>query len=82
MNNNLQNPYTAQCNEFKRARMLNRKTFDPETCKFECNMCGLKVKYKNMKSHEKCKRHTASLIEWKKVHSNLIIECDVVLEII
>ena len=82
MNNNTITPYTAQCNEFKRARMLNRTTFDPETCKFECNMCGLKVKYNNMKTHEKCSRHKKALIEWKKTHSNLIIECDVILEII
>ena len=82
MNNNMQNPYDIQCNEVKRDRMLNRTSFDPDTCKFECSLCGLKVKYNNMRNHEKCKRHKNALIEWKKVHSNLIIECDVVLEII
>ena len=82
MNNNLQNPYDIQCTEYKRIRMLNRKTFDPETCKFECSLCGLKVRYNNMKNHQKCKRHITSLTEWKKTRSNLIIECDVILEII
>ena len=82
MNNNMQNPYDIQCNEIKRDRMLNRTSFDPDACKFECSLCGLKVKYNNMRNHQKSKRHKNALIEWKKVHSNLIIECDVVLEII
>ena len=82
MNNNMQNPYDIQCTEYKRDRMLNIKTFDPDMCKFECSLCGLKVKYNNMRNHQKSKRHKNALIEWKKTNNNLIIECNVILEII
>ena len=80
--NNLQDPYTIQCNEFKRSRMLNLSSFDPDECKFECALCGLKVKYNNMKSHLKSAKHKISLENWRKSQPNIIIKRDVVLEIV
>ena len=63
--NNMQDPFTVQCNTFKKTRMLNRTSFDPDECKFQCKLCGLNVKYNNMKSHEKCARHKVSLRDWE-----------------
>ena len=82
MSNNIEDAYTIQCNQYKRTRMLNRTSFDPDACKFQCNLCGLSVKYNNMKSHEKCSKHKVALIDWKKSQPNITIECDVILEIV
>jgi hypothetical protein len=78
---NIQDPYTIQCNEFKRSRMLNLSSFDPDECKFECNLCGLKVKYNNMKSHLKCAKHKVKYSEWRNNQPNIKIELNVVLQI-
>ena len=78
----MEDPYTIQSNQFKRTRMLNRTSFDPDACKFECNLCGLKVKYNNMKSHQKCGRHVKAWKEWEKDKPRITIEYNVLLEIV